>query len=73
MHLSRVKGLLRKVEARSRNALIEALGVAISAVTAIDVRGFFQAVLALTRRRVNVLFAMLRDGKTYEERVPKAA
>jgi transposase len=29
-----------------------------------------QAVLALARRRVNVLWAMLRDGQLYEERAP---
>jgi transposase len=29
-----------------------------------------QAVLALARRRVNVLWAMLRDGQPYEERAP---
>jgi transposase len=29
-----------------------------------------QAVLALARRRVNVLWAMLRDGQVYEERAP---
>jgi transposase len=32
-----------------------------------------QAVIALARRRVNVLWAMLRDGSAYERRVPKAA
>jgi transposase len=30
-----------------------------------------QAVIALARRRVNVLWAMLRDGCFYEERVPR--
>lgn len=29
-----------------------------------------QAVLALARRRVNVLWAMLRDGQVYDERAP---
>ena len=38
---SKVKGLLRKTEARSREALIEALGRALDAVTAQDARGFF--------------------------------
>jgi transposase len=38
---SKIKGLLRKVEARTREALVEAIGVAISAVTAGDARGFF--------------------------------
>jgi hypothetical protein len=32
-----------------------------------------QAIIALARRRVNVLWAMLRDGKSYRERAPKAA
>jgi hypothetical protein len=30
-------------------------------------------VLALARRRVNVLWAMLRDGELYEERAPLSA
>jgi transposase len=38
---SKIKGLFRKVEARTREALVEAIGVAISAVTAGDARGFF--------------------------------
>ena len=38
---SKIKGLLRKVQARTREALIEALGAAISAVTAEDAAGFF--------------------------------
>jgi transposase len=37
---SKIKGLLRKAEARTRQALIEAMGVAISTVTAGDARGF---------------------------------
>jgi transposase len=32
-----------------------------------------QAVLALARRRVNVLWAMLRDGQRYQERAPLSA
>lgn len=32
-----------------------------------------QALIALARRRVNVLWAMLRDGQPYRERAPKAA
>jgi transposase len=32
-----------------------------------------QAVLALARRRVNVLWAMLRDGQVYKERAPLSA
>jgi transposase len=39
---SKIKGLLRKVQALTREALIKALGVAISAVTARDARGFFE-------------------------------
>jgi transposase len=39
---SKIKGLLRRAQARTREALIEALGVAISAVTAGDARGFFE-------------------------------
>lgn len=39
---SRVKGLLRKAEARSREALVEAMGKALDAVTARDARGFFE-------------------------------
>jgi transposase len=38
---AKIKGLLRKVEARTREALVEAIGTAISAVTASDARGFF--------------------------------
>jgi transposase len=39
---SKIKGALRKAQARTRQALIETLGVAISAVTARDARGFFE-------------------------------
>jgi transposase len=40
---SKIKGALRKAqEARTREALIEALGVAISAVSVRDARGFFE-------------------------------
>ncbi len=39
---SKVKGLLRKAEARSREALVEAMGKALDAVTARDARGFFE-------------------------------
>jgi len=39
---SKIKGALRKAQARTCEALIEALGVAISAVTARDARGFFE-------------------------------
>jgi transposase len=38
---SKIKGILRKAEARTREALMEALGTALSAVSARDVRGFF--------------------------------
>ncbi len=38
---SKVKGLLRRAEARTREALIEATGWALDAVTASDARGFF--------------------------------
>jgi transposase len=36
-------------------------------------KGHHQAVIALARRRVNVLWAMLRDGQTYSERPSQAA
>jgi transposase len=39
---SKIKGTLRKIQARTREALIEALGIAISAVTARDTWGFFE-------------------------------
>ena len=39
---SKVKGLLRKAEARSREALVEAMGEALDAVSAQDARGFFE-------------------------------
>jgi transposase len=39
---SKIKVTLRKAGARTRQALIEALGVAISAVTAMDAQGFFE-------------------------------
>src|SRR3954454_5752071 len=39
---SKIKGAFRKAQARTREALIEALGGAISAVTARDARGFFE-------------------------------
>jgi transposase len=38
---AKVKGLLRKAEARTREALVEAMGRALSAVSARDARGFF--------------------------------
>lgn len=39
---SKVKGLLRKACARTRDALVEAMGWALSAVSARDARGFFE-------------------------------
>ncbi len=39
---AKIKGLLRKSGARTKEALIEAIGAAISAVTAKDTRGFFE-------------------------------
>ena len=39
---SKIKGLLRKAQARTRAALVEALGPALSSVTEEDVRGFFE-------------------------------
>ena len=39
---SKVKRILRKAESRMREALVEAIGAAISAVTAKDARGCFE-------------------------------
>ena len=39
---SKIKAVLRKVEARTPEGLVEAMGVAISAVSAHDARGFFE-------------------------------
>jgi transposase len=39
---AKIKGILRKAKARSREALIEAIGEAISALSARDARGFFE-------------------------------
>jgi hypothetical protein len=39
---SKVKGFLWKAGARTREALVEALGAALEAVTAEDARGFFE-------------------------------
>jgi transposase len=39
---SKVKCLLRKAQARSREALVEAIGKALDAITARDARGFFE-------------------------------
>jgi transposase len=38
----KVKKLLRKAEARSREALVEALGRALSAISTRDTQGFFE-------------------------------
>ncbi len=39
---SKIKGLLRRAAARSKRALVEAMGVALSEVSAADARGFFE-------------------------------
>ncbi len=39
---SKIKGVLRKAEARTRESLVEAMGPAISSVTHEDARGFFE-------------------------------
>jgi transposase len=39
---SKVKGLLRRAEARGREALIEAMGTALFAITSRDAKGFFE-------------------------------
>jgi transposase len=39
---SKIKGLLRKAGARSREALVEAVGAALAGVGARDARGFFE-------------------------------
>ena len=39
---SKIKNLIRKVEARSREALLEAIGAAISALSAQEARGLFE-------------------------------
>jgi transposase len=39
---AKIKGVLRKAEARSREVLIEMIGQAISAISARDARGFFE-------------------------------
>ena len=39
---AKIKNLLRKAAARTKEALVEAIGVALSAVTVADVRGFFE-------------------------------
>jgi len=39
---AKIKNLLRKARARSKEALVEAIGAALSAVSAAEVRGFFE-------------------------------
>jgi transposase len=39
---SKVKNILRKIEARTREAVVESMGVALNAVTGQDARGFFE-------------------------------
>ena len=39
---AKIKNLLREAAARSKEALVEAIGVALSAVSAADARGFFE-------------------------------
>ena len=39
---SKIKGLIHKAEARSRETLLEAIEAAISALSAKDARGFFE-------------------------------
>ncbi len=39
---SKVKGLMRRAEARTREGLVEAMGRALEAVTTRDARGFFE-------------------------------
>jgi hypothetical protein len=39
---SKIKSILRKVRARTREALVEAMGQAISSVSARDIRGLFE-------------------------------
>jgi transposase len=39
---SKIKGLVRKAEARTREALVEAIGSALSAITAKDAHSFFE-------------------------------
>ena len=39
---SKIKGILRKAQARNREGLIEAMGRALDAITSQDAKGFFQ-------------------------------
>jgi transposase len=47
---SKIKGILRKAEARTREALVEALGPALSSVTEEDAWGFFEHCAATAHR-----------------------
>jgi hypothetical protein len=42
LYFSKIKGILRKAEARSRKALIEAMGRALEVTTPQDAEGFFR-------------------------------
>ena len=55
---SKVKGLLRKAEARSREALVEAIGKALEAVTAGNAISVFEHIADILRR-VNYLIAAI--------------
>ena len=50
---AKIKNLLRKAAARTKGALVEAIGVALSAISAQDARGFFEH--AGYRRTVHLL------------------
>ena len=39
---SKIEGILRKAEVRARKSLVEALGLALSAMSEEDARGFFE-------------------------------
>ncbi len=39
---AKIKNLLRNASARTKEALVEAIGVALSAISAQDARGFFE-------------------------------
>ena len=39
---AKIKGLLRQAAARTKEALLEAIGAALSALSAQDARGFFE-------------------------------
>jgi transposase len=47
---SKLTSLLRKAQARTRETLVEAMGAAISAITAEDARGFFEHCVGTPRR-----------------------